>query len=1742
MGKIKSFLRSLKPWQLFGILFASLGLLISVILASQYLQHTAKLKLGSDAGLLLTADRQDSLGTFSDSTFTLKSDQDLTVAGLKNNVTFFPEIDFDIREVNPRQFSLSPKTPLKNNSLYRIKILSEQRTFSWAFQTKNDFRVVQTLPRDQATYVPLNTGIEITFSHDNWEYIGFKEGNFEISPAVEGRFERHKRTVSFIPKSLAPSTLYTIRLKKGLKLKGTSETLKENFVYRFETQPATNTTTLGFARNFYEFSPSETPAFDIYTSSSGGGDLSVEVYQYPGIQGFYSDFNTLLSIPTWAYNSLHSKRLPVAGLNKVLDFHTPIQLQTYTNYFLLPQQLPQGLYLVQGNIGGPGGVTTQALVQITDLSAYLSISGTKTLVWVNDIGSKKSVVGAKVSIAGKEQETGSEGVAYFDTPASQLEDQTMLTVSHAGRTLILPPRNINNNYYYSKYQQSRRLSDKYWSYFYTDRPSYLPTDQVKFWGLLRDRDNLNQKQKFTLEVTRSDYTSWDFNPIVLFTKDFETSDLGTFIGEIPLSGYNPGWYGISLKIGESIIMSSSFTVATYTKPAYRLTLQSSQKAAIVGETITLSGQATFFEGSPVPGMELKYAGRDLSGSVTTDSLGRFGFHQVTSMSPNFINYSPEYTYYYVRPSLPEEGEIQADVSVAVFSSSLAFNSTKAESKGTTGRVELDLRQVDTSKFVPYTSFDAFSPAPGKAITGVLMENQWNRREVGTYYDFINKVTSPRYEYDRVQNKIADITLTTDSNGRAVYEFPVSAGKSYNVIFRTADDQNRVTTQDVYVSGSADSYPHNNYVFLKTDKTGSNDRYAVDEPVSLKVMRGETPMPSTDSDKFLYLFAQRGIRSYQISDDPSINFRFSEAFIPNISVRAVRFTGQTYEVSESLNLMFDPSGKKLSLDITQDKSSYLPGDTVRLSILSKDQKGNPASAEVNISFLDEAYNAMSPVTVDPLTRIYSSLDADILVSYQSHQYPLDISGAEGGGCFLPGTTILMGNGKTKNIEDVVVGDSIKTLQSPSSTKSVSAKVIQVFRHQVSGYYLINNRLRVTAEHNLYINGRFMTAGEVKVGDYYLDSHGIYQKIYSLESRSGINTVFNFTVEKYNTYFADGFYVHNEKGRELFVDNAYFGSVRTGSDGRAGLDVKLPDNLTSWRITSQGVTGDLKVGASSNLLVVKQPFFVDVVMNTEYLMGERPEISVRAYGEGLSPGDQVTLRIQSPTLNLDKSLNLKAFESAGVDLGELKEGSHNIVLSGNSGILSDKITKKITVLRSRLKIVKTTHTTLSSDSKPEGSADSVTDLIFSDKSLGRFFPPLSNLAYTWGDRLDQRLARNISQSVIAKIFDSSVQPEAFDFTAFQTSDGGFALFPYSGADIELSAFVANLAKERVDTVGLGNYFYRQLAQAKDTETAAISLFGLASLDEPVLLLTNNLSDEKHLEPLSRLYLGLAQAGLGDNEKARLTYRTLLAEFAVKQDTLTYLKIGADKDSYLHATALASSLAAILAEPEADSLLAYTLSNRSKDLLLVSPQLLAISHQIDNLQPQPVSFTYTLNGKKTLKKLEKGQVFKLGLSPKELTEITFSDLNGDIGLSTSYTSVLDPKTAVVDPSVKLGRTYSVRGASTNNFATADLVRISLPVAHTTISQDGCYQVTDLLPSGLKPIASVYSYGLDTGNIWYPYEINGQRVSFCVGKGDENKTINYYARVISAGKFRAESALIQSLISPSVFNLSPAGSVSIK
>src|SRR5690606_2618067 len=90
----------------------------------------------------------------------------------------------------------------------------------------------------EATGVPRSTGIELTFSHDNFskyaEYI-------TVEPHVAGRFETYGRTLVYVPEQpLAAGTVYTVTAKAGLPLSDGAQVLAEDYVLRFETVFETN--------------------------------------------------------------------------------------------------------------------------------------------------------------------------------------------------------------------------------------------------------------------------------------------------------------------------------------------------------------------------------------------------------------------------------------------------------------------------------------------------------------------------------------------------------------------------------------------------------------------------------------------------------------------------------------------------------------------------------------------------------------------------------------------------------------------------------------------------------------------------------------------------------------------------------------------------------------------------------------------------------------------------------------------------------------------------------------------------------------------------------------------------------------------------------------------------------------------------------------------------------------------------------------------------------------------------------------------------------------------------------------------------------------------------------------------------------------------------------------------------------------------------------------------------------------
>lgn len=96
-----------------------------------------------------------------------------------------------------------------------------------------------------------------------------------------------------------------------------------------------------------------------------------------------------------------------------------------------------------------------------------------------------------------------------------------------------------------------------------------------------------------------------------------------------------------------------------------------------------------------------------------------------------------------------------------------------------------------------------------------------------------------------------------------------------------------------------------------------------------------------------------------------------------------------------------------------------------------------------------------------------------------------------------------------------------------------------------------------------------------------------------------------------------------------------------------------------------------------------------------------------------------------------------------------------------------------------------------------------------------------------------------------------------------------------------------------------------------------------------------------------------------------------------------------------------------------------------------------------------------------------------------------------------------------------------------------------------DGGYEVTDYLPSGLKPIENPWEYGIKPDNNYICYrEMDGQKVTFYVYNDKENKvkSFHYYARVITPGVYKADAPIVQGILSRNSMKIGSSGTITIE
>ena len=224
-----------------------------------------------------------------------------------------------------------------------------------------------------------------------------------------------------------------------------------------------------------------------------------------------------------------------------------------------------------------------------------------------------------------------------------------------------------------------------------------------------------------------------------------------------------------------------------------------------------------------------------------------------------------------------------------------------------------------------------------------------------------------------KDTVLDTVNIKTSDEPSSYEFTPREGGSYFFRFSGKDAKNRPCeiTSEFYVQGGGDAWwnREDNDIL---EVTAEKDNYKVGETAKIFVKspwKDVNALVTVEREGVLEHFIQK------INDGASvIEIPVKDSFIPNAYVSVVLVQGRTAEPlckdSECSDLgkpqgrfgyahfTVKPENRGIDITVKTDKEEYRPGDTVKVTVQTKDEKGQPVPAEVTLSAVDEGVLALT----------------------------------------------------------------------------------------------------------------------------------------------------------------------------------------------------------------------------------------------------------------------------------------------------------------------------------------------------------------------------------------------------------------------------------------------------------------------------------------------------------------------------------------------------------------------------------------------------------------------------------------------------------------------------------------------------------------------------------------------------------------------------------------------------------------
>lgn len=934
-----------------------------------------------------------------------------------------------------------------------------------------------------------------------------------------------------------------------------------------------------------------------------------------------------------------SKLLPFPikkeSLKLVTSFEEDIHSAVIRTRISLPIKRA-GLFYLEATMGNKKG---EMLLVASNIVAQAREEGSKLVIWTADSRTGKHVTSGEVTAyqlleKKKELEKASidgQGIARI----TRSEEGDIAWIRSAGEIAFIPlnysshaPQPVTYGWWGGKFHPYASFAK---SYSFTDRMLYQPGDTVYFKSILRQDDDAVYSLSGGVAKVKV-WTGWGQEEVVIFEKTMVITSVGAIDGSFVIpedaaTGYysysvnygnldrNTGWYSY----GPSV--DTSFVVEHYRKPEFGLDVDLIDDQLIVGDNVEFEIQGTYFSGEPVRGKNVQFtvfAGTYYDYSYVSDLESiddgyRYGSWNGPVIMEETITLDENGKYRTSVPTHPHQSFLPQVYHIQVRSQDSEQNEVY-ESRNAL---------VLPGDYSLYRKDFYYGNRVGQEYE-LHFEARANREGINLKREFEVKIHHKRWiedgysgkypRYRKVEKDLDPGAMQTNDQGEGTFRFTPPEEGSYLLTLLGKDDRGNTIKREIWIWASdregwfyQPGEGEQNLVSVKTDK----ESYVPGEKM-------EVTLTSPLRDREVWLsFERSGVRRFQIikleGNTATVSVPVEEGDMPNIFLVATMFSDVSM-ITNTVEVSISTEEKRIHVELHPDKERYRPGETVSLEVLGKDSQGKPVSGEVAVWTIDKAlFELMDQAPGDIFKTFWSKRSHDTTSAHSLEGVLFTLNLAEKGGCFLPGTPILMGNGDRKMIQDVRVGDRILTRKDLNDASLKEAVVTGTHVVEADGYLVINDDLRVTPEHKMLVNGSWTAAGSIQVGDVLVGIQGEAIAVTDIAFVREKVLVHNLTIDTYHTYFAGDVWVHNNKDggvRSVFKDTAYWNPrVRLGDNGKARVTFRLPDNTTTWVISGIATAGATQFGQTRQEISVSKNVLVNQALPELMRLGDEVKINVQ-----------------------------------------------------------------------------------------------------------------------------------------------------------------------------------------------------------------------------------------------------------------------------------------------------------------------------------------------------------------------------------------------------------------------------------------------------------------------------------------------------------------------------------------------------